>query len=360
MARPIAILAVLSLVALAPARAHSPQDPQAVDRAHRADRAGPGFPEPVDILGVRLALTNLGASVAVRPADGPGDAEPNTTRSVSVGGTCTPLVPTAPDTADTTAHAGATAVLAARITRLVGDDREQSLSGTAAQPPTTDPTRERRQLAQALLGNAHTFLNPPAHLLPEQLAALRRPASGFSASARLDALPARIDRLELRVDLVHAAHLEVVSLPLEAMAEHREIAPGVRFLVRAVDAVERGGRPYTRVQLEYFIERVRDDGTAAQTGDDDDDDEGQAPEATPLVAAIAIRDAKGQLVHLVQGLPETETRDQFIASIGDIAISPDAAKAGPLTIDLVVLHGLERRAIDLVVSDLPLAATPTQ
>lgn len=319
-------------------------------------RTSSGFPEPVDVLGVRVALTNLGASINVQGPPVPVGAQPASsgdypkmTRSITVSGTVTPmmLVPTddgkprhddRPDD-----NIGPTAVLRASIVEFKGDGRNIQVEDMQGRQPAWGVVRVRQQLSHALLNNPHTLLQPPPHLNKEQLAAIRHITGGFNATSRFDALPGHIERLEVALSLVHAERMDIITLPLEPMAEHKEIVPGVRFLVRSVSQVENNGRPYVRVELEYFIDRVHDE----------DAESGFEP--TPLVPAVAIRNAQGQIVNIAQRVQETETRDQFIVSLSDISLTTEAAKAGPLTVDVVVLHGLAKRTVLMAIEDLPLA-----
>ncbi|MFI4883129.1 MAG: hypothetical protein ACIAQU_11150, partial [Phycisphaerales bacterium JB064] len=311
-----------------------------------------GFPEPVDVLGVRVALTNLGASINVQGPPVPVGAQtassgdyPKMTRSITVSGTVTPmmLVPTDDGKPRDDDNIGPTAVLRASIVEMKGDGRDIDLEDVQGRQPAWGVVRVRQQLSHALLNNPHTLLQPPPHLNKEQLAAIRHITGGFNATSRFDALPGHIERLEVALSLVHAERMDIITLPLEAMAEHKEIIPGVRFLVRSVSRVENNGRPYVRVELEYFIDRVQDE----------DAESGFEP--TPLVPAVAIRNAQGQIVNIVQRVQETETRDQFIVSLSDISLTTEAAKAGPLTVDIVVLHGLAKRTVLMAIEDLPLA-----
>lgn len=303
--------------------------------------AAAGFPDPVDTLGVRLEIRTISATInAQHPDHGAG-----TTRSVAVNGSVTPLAGiegTQPAPREDGEHPGTTAVLSAEIVSFIGDDREVEFESQQQLYPWT-VAKLRQRLSQVLLNNPHMLLQPPPQLSAQQLQPLQLKAGGFSAHAKIDLLPATIDRLVVALDLVRATRVDVISLPLEAMDEHKEIVPGVRLLVRSVEDVESSGRTYTRVGLEYFIDRDRDD------------DAPDVFEATPLVPAIAIRDANGHVVHMVQRAQETETRDEFIVSISDLNIGLAPQVKRPLTVDVVVLHGLERHEVELVVEDVGLA-----
>lgn len=317
----------------------------AVSSAVASQSGGGGFPPPVDVLGVRVEFRTISATINVQNAEQGGT---QATRSITVNGSATPLAriegSKSPAEEDG-GFVGTTAVLWAEILSLVGDDREIAFEGTR-QRHLGSVTQRRHRFSQVLLNNPHALLQPPPHLSPQQIQVMQMTSGGFTAHAKVDTQPARIDRMVVSLDVVHAAKMEIVSLPLEAMAEHQEIVPGVRFLVRSVEDVESSGRAYTRVALEYFIERDHSE----QDADDPD-----AFEDTPLLPAIAIRDANGQIVHMVQRVQETETRDEFIVSIGDLNLGLSPQVKRPLTVDVIVLHELERHEVEMVVEDVPLA-----
>lgn len=303
------------------------------------------FPPPVDILGVRIELRTVSATINVQSAEQGGVS---TTRSITVNGVATPLARiegAAPASERDGDFVGTTSVMWAELMSLVGDDREIALESTR-QRHLGSVAQRRQRLSQVLLNNPHALLQPPPHLSPQQIHIMQMTSGGFTAHAKMDTQPARIDRMVVGLDIVRAAKMDIISMPLEAMTEHREIVPGVRFLVRSVEDTESNGRTYTRVGLEYFIERDQPERDA---------DDPDAFETTPLVPAIAIRDANGQIVHLLQRAQETETRDEFIVSIGDLNLGVSPQVKRPLTIDVVVLHGLERHKVEMVVEDLALA-----
>lgn len=305
----------------------------------------PDLAPPVDLTGFRIQIESISATVKVVGAPNP---SPGASRSITVNGKMTPIPLAgglAPKPNPEGEFAGTSAVLWAEVTKLVGDDREFELQDVRRRH-TSNASQRRQQLSQALLRNPHQLLQPPPHLSAEQLMAMRMIPNNFSAHAQLDALPAHIDRMVVEMDVVHASEMDVASVPLEAMEEHKEIVPGVRFLVREVEQVESSGRQYTRVAMEYFIDRVHPE---------ENEDDPNAFEATPLIPAIAIRDANGQVLHLIQRAHETVTRDSFILSISDINMSVSAQAVKPLRVDIVVLHGMEQHEVEMVVEDVALA-----
>jgi|GEM_PF-6979079 len=305
----------------------------------------PELAPPVELEGSRIEIDNISATVRVYGATSP----PRTpSRTISVNGKVTPLplIEGAKPRPDGN-FAGSTAVLSAEVTEFVGDGRAINIEETRRGQTMALPQR-RYQLSQALLRNVHQLLQRPPELSHEQYMAMQMISSSFSAHAQLDALPGHIDRMAVELDVVHASKMEIASVPLEAMEEHKEVAPGVRFLLRDTRLVENGGRRYIRVAMEYFIDRVRPD-----SGDAEGDPE--VFEATPIIPAIAVRDANGQILQLIQRAQETVTRDSIILSIGDLSVGIGDQTAMPLRVDLVVLHGLERHAVEMVMEDVGLA-----
>lgn len=302
--------------------------------------------EPLVVFGYRLSLTNISGhiNVQVHPPEVPKALEahkaPTVQRSISVSGH---LSPAGESDRDASAMAP-TAVLSARITQLVGDGEPLSFEPQARQPHSHNAPQRRQQLAQALGYNPQLLFKPPDSMLPDEIRRMRFRSLGFSAQLPIDRLPGTIDRLSVEVEVVRAANMGIFTLPLETMAEHKELVPGVRFLIREVAETPRGDSTIARVALEYFIDRVRPE------GDDTD-----AFESTPIIAAMAILDAKGQIVQFHSGAQEVETRDAFIASIGDMSVSISPKAPRPLSVGVIVLHGLKRHHATLMHELVPLA-----
>lgn len=305
---------------------------------------------PVEVAGSRIQIESLSATVKVVGAPNP---SPGVSRSITVNGRATPLqlargTDIKPDGEE--AFPGSTAVLWSEVVELSGDDRAIELRDVRRQA-TMGHVQRRRQLGQSLVRNVHQLIQRPPQLSYEQLMAMQAIQSNFSAHAQLDALPAHIDRMVVGLDVVHASELDIVGVPLEVMEEHKELIPGVRFLISKIEPFESNGQPYMRIGMEYFIDRIRTD-----TGDDNKDDaDSDEFEATPIIPAIAIRDAAGNVLHYIQHAQEIATRDAYILSIDDttVRIGPEVAR--PLRVDVVILHGLERHAVEMVVEDVALA-----
>lgn len=303
--------------------------------------------EPLVVFGYRLSLTNISGhiNVQVHPPEVPKALEahkaPTVQRSISVSGLMSPV---GEDDEQASMPAPA-AVLSTRIVELVGDGQAMAIAppqGTA--PHTRQPAYRRQQLAQVLANNPHALFQPPPNMPPREIQRMRSRGTGFSAQLPIDRLPGTIDRLAVEVEVVRAANMDIFSLPLETMAEHKELVPGVRFLIREVAQTPRGDSTVARVALEYFIDRVRPEG-----------DDADAFESSPIIAAMAILDAKGQIVQFHSGVQEIETRDAFIASIGDMSVSISPKAPRPLSVGVIVLHGLERHHATLRHEHVPLA-----
>ncbi|MEQ8318431.1 MAG: hypothetical protein RIE77_04420 [Phycisphaerales bacterium] len=295
---------------------------------------------PVEIGGSRLQIESLSANVKVVGLPNP---SPGVSRSLTINGKITPLA--APAAGDTPGDqpTGSTAVVWAEVVSLKGDGRDVEVSDSRRRSP-QGIVRERQQMGQLLLGNPNAFFQSHPHLPPEQLAAIRGISSTFSAHAQLEAVPDYIDRMVVNLDVVHASTVQRFSMPLEAMSEHKELVPGVRFLVRNVDDRDVNGTKYLRVSLEYFIDRVN-------AGDADE----ASLETTPLVPVVAIRDANGHVLSILSRAQETETRDQFIVSVPDLNVAFNPRVKPPLRVEVIVVHGLERRDVEMVVEGVALA-----
>lgn len=296
----------------------------------------PHLAPPVEIGGSRIEIESLSASVKVVGLPNP---SPGVSRSLTINGKITPLAVSAAGDEP----GGATAVVWAEVVSLQGDDHDVEVNDVRRRSP-QGVVRERQQMGQLLVGNPNAFFQSHPLLPPEQVAAIRGIASKFSAHAQLEALPDRIDRMVVGLDVVHASTVQRFTMPLEAMSEHDELVPGVRFLVRDVEDRDVNGTKYKRVGLEYFIDRVK-----AGEGDD------TAVETTPLVPIVAIRDANGHILSILNRAQETQTRDQFIVSVGDLNVSLNPRVKPPLSVDVIVIHGLERRDVEMVVEGIALA-----
>lgn len=306
----------------------------------------PDLAPPVEIAGSRIQIESLSATVKVVGAPSP---SPGVSRSITVNGKVTPLrLAQGTDIKPDGEHKfpGSTAVLWSEVVEMAGDDRKIELR-EARRRSVIGHVQRRRQLGQALVRNVHQLIQRPPQLSYEQLMAMQAIQSNFSAHAQLDGLPAHIDRMVVGLDVVHASELDIVGVPLEVMEEHKEVIPGVRFLIRKLEPFESNGQSYMRIGMEYFIDRIR-----SETGDSDDAD---GFDATPIIPAIAIRDAAGNLLHFIQHAQEVATRDTFILSIDDMSVRVGPEIVRPLRVDVVILHGLERHEVEMVVEDVTLA-----
>ncbi|MEO1278231.1 MAG: hypothetical protein AAFV77_04675, partial [Planctomycetota bacterium] len=261
---------------------------------------GPGIVFPtVEAMGTHLTISSVKGSVSVhdRSAGQPPPSKPNvtTTRTVTVLGMSRPAsIEQAEDSRPLP-----TAVMRSRVIAMEGDGQPIDFE-VARRDQRWTASQRRRNLVQTLVNNPHLIMNPPKGTDPANLRRIRFGPSGFNATANVRRVPQQLDRMALKLDVVGARGMEIARLPLEAMEEHEEIAPGVRFLVRHVTDVANADRAMKRVALEYFIERSGKDAPGETEPD------AYEFETTPLLAAIAIRDAKGTVLGQVHHPAETE------------------------------------------------------
>ena len=340
--RPALLIVLLATVTAALGLTGAHQHAQAP-----AAEPGIGFPT-VEALGVELSISSVQASVRVqdRSASQPLPAKPSisTTRTLTVSGVTRP--PAAGRSLEDWPLP--TAVMRTRVTSMEGDGRPINFE-IARRDQRWLASQRRRNLSQTLVNNPHLIMNPPAGADPAQLRRMRLSGGGFTAHSNVRRIPRQLDRMDLALDVVRATGIEIARLPLEAMAAHEEIAPGVRFLVRHVSDVANAARAMKRVALEYFIDRSGDDAAGEREPD------AYEFETRPLIAAIAIRDAKGTVLGQVHHPAETETRDVFVGVIQDMNVLLPTDVERPLSVDVLVLHGLEMETIDMTIERVPLA-----
>ena len=358
----IALLAIVGLPALVLAQ---PDDP---------GRA-PGFPPPVEIGGMHIDLTWLQVGVGMRNPLGSFKPMDERMQSVAIRGKVSPTPETAAagvqELDDRHRLAGRVVVWRTDIASIVGDGRPIGVRNTSP-----DGNGGRRRLSRQLITYRSVFSRPepPTEIFDEGYYNLSY--REFADSAELEALPAHLDRVVVDLHVVHAANLDIVRLPLEAT--RAEIAPGVRVEIGTVESTLRAREPMYRgddirfklleFDLTYSIDRHPAEMGGGWGGEGSRDEPGdsqrrngergeasydvQAFEATPIIAAMVIRDANDHVLYERSSIPSEAFLPETIeGNFGRLSVRVPHYVQAPLRLEFVVLHGLELHHVQMAVED---------
>lgn len=358
----IALLAIVGLPALVLAQ---PDDP---------GRA-PGFPPPVEIGGMHIDLTLLQVAVGMRNPLGSFKPLDERVQSVAIRGKVSPMPETAAagveELDDRHRLVGPVVVWRTDIASVVGDGQPIGVRNTSP-----DGNAGRRRLSRQLIRYPSKFSHPtpPAEQFDERYIHLS--VREFHDSADLDAMPAHLDRVVVDLHVVHAANLDIVRLPLEAT--QAEIAPGVRVEIGTVESTLRAREPMYRgddirfklleFDLTYSIDRHPAELGGGWGGEGSRDEPGdsqrrnrergeasydvQAFEATPIIAAMVIRDANDHVLYERSSIPSEAFLPETIeGNFGRLSVRVPHYVQAPLRLEFVVLHGLELHHVQMAVED---------